>query len=766
MTLAAAAVVPTILQIYIDRGFRLVLWPREGDPNGWKGPHVKGWNDKTRVYDHTTYHANMNVGTFTGHEIQPGRFLADVDFDWEPGLVLAKRLLPPTDFAFGRASQWFTHAFYTTPERVASQTYMDVDNVTLVEIRGGDSTHQTMLPPSLHPEGEVLELRQVGDLAHVIGLDHAVGHYAVACLLLRHLPNGTCHDGRNAIAGTLLKEGLAESVVLAIGEALCEAQHRNVTDVRHAVESAAKRLASGGRVTGARELEKAIGTRGKEVVAKIREWLGGGEAGASVLPGKSIVTKLINLALSRAELFRSPDGDLYAIVDTADARETLPLTEKAFRSWLALLYFQTTKTGVGGGDLGSAITTLCGAARTGPIHEVYTRVAAIDSAVYLDLCRDDRAVLMITPDGWSVGSTDVRFVRRDGMRALPTPRRGRPLKELLPRVLNVKGRDLMLCIAWLVACLRGRKPYPILVIKGEHGTAKTTACKTARDCLDPSKADLSFTPKEARDLLITALNSHVIGFDNLSSLPDWLSDVLCSVATGGGFRTRQLTTDMTETIFSASRPIVLNSIVDIAHKPDFVDRSLMVTLYPISDEVRRTEADMDALVAEVQPEILAALADAVSCALKHPVTLTRLPRMADFATTIESAAPALGWKPEAFLRVYNANRDDAVDAVVRTDRVFLFLESLRDSARPGDLAGPKRWIGKSEELLQQLYNRTPQEFHRHLPHTSRELMGHLRRLAPALRKAGIDVQEPKVKRDGKTTKREMEIYFDDVKEPK
>jgi hypothetical protein len=220
-------------------------------------------------------------------------------------------------------------------------------------------------------------------------------------------------------------------------------------------------------------------------------------------------------------------------------------------------------------------------------------------------------------------------------------------------------------------------------------------------------------------------------------------------------------------IFSAARPIVLNSIVDIAHKTDFVDRSMMVTLYPISDDERRTEVDMEARFADVQPEILAALADAVSCALRNPVTLRQLPRMADFATTIESAAPALGWKSEAFLNVYSTNREEAVDTVVQGDLVYTFLEAKRNLAlsRPAHAGGLEPWVGKSQALLQELFDMTEPACHKQLPKRPQDLVGELRRLAPALRKAGIEVIEPKpVRHRGEKTKREMEIRYHDVKE--
>jgi hypothetical protein len=45
----------------------------------------------------------------------------------------------------------------------------------------------------------------------------------------------------------------------------------------------------------------------------------------------------------------------------------------------------------------------------------------------------------------------------------------------------------------------------------------------------------------------------LIAYDNLSSIPHWLSDPLCRLATGGGLSTRELYTD--EVIFDAMRPV-------------------------------------------------------------------------------------------------------------------------------------------------------------------------------------------------------------------
>jgi hypothetical protein len=487
--------------------------------------------------------------------------------------------------------------------------------------------------------------------------------------------------------------------------------------------------------------------------------------------GKSHVTKLINLALSqKVEFFRSPEGDLYATVPIGDTWETFLLTEKPFRNWLARAYFIATKSGVSGSAISDAVMALSGSAyASGRVHAVYTRVAAFPSAVYLDLCRDDRQVLAITPEGWSVvpAPDHIRFIRRSGTLPLPNPTQGDlSLVELLPQVLNIdpKGPAPVLLTAWLIGCLRGLKPFPILVVTGEHGTGKSSACRTCRMFIDPSQANLSLTPKEARDLVIQARNAHVLGFDNLSFIQGWLSDALCAIATGTGFRTRTLTTDTTETIFSSANPIVMNSIADIVQRGDLMDRSITISLEPIPDAERRTESAMDAVFRSVQPAILGRLADAVSYALRHPVTLTSMPRMADFAATVESAAPALGWERGHFLKVYTENRETAVAALVDGDLLIGAMAGVKDLGQ-ADKEGNVVWAGSSTELWKAIGLLIDESRRKEMPKSPQALIGHLRRLAPMLRNLGIQVQEPKVERvDGKPERLMRVTYLETAKD--
>ena len=270
----------------------------------------------------------------------------------------------------------------------------------------------------------------------------------------------------------------------------------------------------------------------------------------------------------------------------------------------------------------------------GPERPVFIRVGGHEGKLYLDLCDDSWRAVEIDATGWRViDNPPVRFRRAAGMKPLPIPVSGGSIEMLRP-FLNVQSdADFVLAVAWMLAVLRDRGPYPVLVLSGEQGSAKSTFSAILRALLDPNTAPLRALPREDRDLFIAATNGHVLTFDNVSGLRPWISDTLCRLATGGGFAVRQLYTDQDEVLFDAARPVILNGIEDIVERPDLADRALFLTLEPIPEERRRPEAELWAAFETERPRILGALLDAVVEGLKRlPETrLPKLPRMADFA---------------------------------------------------------------------------------------------------------------------------------------
>ena len=116
--------------------------------------------------------------------------------------------------------------------------------------------------------------------------------------------------------------------------------------------------------------------------------------------------------------------------------------------------------------------------------------------------------------------------------------------------------------------------------------------------------------------MIAANNGYLLAFDNLSGLPFWLSDALCRLASGGSFAVRQLYTDDEEVLFHAARPILVNGIEDVISRPDLADRAIFLTLPPIDQAQRRSEAELWREFEIARPRILGALLDAAEHGLR------------------------------------------------------------------------------------------------------------------------------------------------------
>ena len=263
--------------------------------------------------------------------------------------------------------------------------------------------------------------------------------------------------------------------------------------------------------------------------------------------------------------------------------------------------------------------------------------------------------------------------------------------EVLRSFLNAQSdNDFVLVVAWALACMRDRGPYPVIVLSGEQGSAKSTFSAILRALLNTNTAPLRALPREDRDLFIAASNGHVLAFDNVSGLPAWISDTLCRLATGGGFAVRQLYTDQDKVLFDAARPVILNGVEDIVTQPDLADRAVFLTLEPIPGECRRPEAELWAAFEAERPRILGALLDAVYVGLKRlPETrLDKLPRMADFALWATACEIAL-WPAGTFWSAYCGNRDEAVEGVINT-----IAASVR-----AVMATRTEWTGTASDLL-------------------------------------------------------------------
>ncbi len=344
--------------------------------------------------------------------------------------------------------------------------------------------------------------------------------------------------------------------------------------------------------------------------------------------------------------------------------------------------------------------------------------------------------MKITPKSWEiVDACPVHFRRAKAMLPLPAPVPGGDVGALR-QFLNVNDSDWPLAVAWLLSAYRQTGPYPVLCLHGEQGSGKSTQARALRRLIDPNTADLRCEPKEPRDLAIAANNGWVVALDNISYLPPWMSDALCRLSTGGGFATRTLYENDEETIFDATRPLLITGIEEVAARSDLLDRSILVTLPTIPEHRRRPESDFWTAFQKARPMILGALLTAVSESMRNlpSIHLSTLPRMADFALWATAGEPAIGLKRGAFMAAYNANRAVANESALESSPVAKVILDL--------MAAMTCWSNTASELLSELERSTDEKTVklRTWPKTARALSGIVKRLAPNLRQAGIDVE--------------------------
>jgi hypothetical protein len=337
-----------------------------------------------------------------------------------------------------------------------------------------------------------------------------------------------------------------------------------------------------------------------------------------------------------------------------------------------------------------------------------------------------------------LNKSPVAFIRTASMQSLPEPVRGGSINPLWD-LLNVTEMQRPLVAAALLNAFHPHGPYFVLNFVGEQGTAKSCAARIFRQLVDPNENPLRSPPKEERDLLAQAASNWCVALDNLSTLPPWLSDALCRLATGGGHSARSLYTDLEEISLAVKRPIILNGIEDVATRPDLAERVLQIELEIILEQKRISEKDLWRKFDDQRSRIFSGLLNALVCALRElpNIKLRSLPRMADAALWATAGETAFGCKRGTFIAAYIQNLNEGAVGSVEADPVGVAILKL--------LEKQKEWSGEPAQLLETLNSficdeqRRPKSW----PNNARSLGHRLRRLAPVLRRVGIECDREK-----------------------
>ncbi len=467
----------------------------------------------------------------------------------------------------------------------------------------------------------------------------------------------------------------------------------------------------------------------------------GGDGGGEGEGRSSAADRLVGyVAASVTCLFHNPDNTAYAEINRNGHREVYPVRSKAFKLWMTELFLNIDGKAANSETLTTATNTVEAVAMfRGGERPVHLRVAPHPAAgVVIDLCDPEWRVVVITAGGWEVtADSPVTFQRGRSMRPLPTPQREGDFSRLREFINLKTDDDWLLLTAWATAAILPTGPYTLAHLKGEQGAAKTTAGEFVRAVVDPHETPLRREPKEVRDLAIASRGGWAIMYDNLSSIPTWLSDALCCVATGGGFGTRELYTNDEETVFSFMRPSMLTSIGDVIGQPDMLDRSLPLELVQIPDENRCEKEVLKGRFEAARPGIIGGLYTIVSKSLALlPVVRAEkrpLPRMADFAQWGEAVARSLGHPPGHFVDILFRLRAVQDQAALEESPVAVAVTRFARDRR--------EWCGTATNLMEALcpYVSEHDRRERRWPKSPNALSSRLREIAPALRRVGVEI---------------------------
>lgn len=493
---------------------------------------------------------------------------------------------------------------------------------------------------------------------------------------------------------------------------------------------------------------------------------GSGQAAETRVQGqdnttRSLIGELISAA-EKAELWHTPDGEGWASV----AGQNYRILSPQFRHWLVERTYSRCGRVPPERTLADALRLIAAQAiYRGSERVVHLRVAEHKNAVYLDLADAKGRAVRITADKWVVVpafAVPIKFHRPPGVRPLPepSPSEGSEVSALseLRALLNLGSEnDFRLLLTAMTAALRPRGPYPVLVINGEQGSAKSGLTRLIRALVDPNAVPFSGPPKNEGDLVARARNHHVVAFDNVSALKPDLADSLCRLATGGGLGGRKLYTDADEAVFEAQRPVILNGIPELAWRGDLADRAITFTLPPIEKGKHLSEEVLGERFEAARPAILGQLLDAMVAGMRRlPEVGARarrgelsLPRMADFAVWGMAVAPAFGWTEDAFLAAYEQNRKAGQLAVLEGDPLADALIRL--------VEGKGEWEGTATSLLKKLNSTNPSiRCFRGWPRSPASLGTTIQRLKPLLGAVGIQVEA-----DRSSAKRSIRLYKKD-----
>lgn len=407
------------------------------------------------------------------------------------------------------------------------------------------------------------------------------------------------------------------------------------------------------------------------------------------------------------ELFHDDLKKTYVSVrngGTEGRLETYEIESAQFAAWLTAAYYRATRRVPNKRSLDDLQRLLAARALfDGAMRDVYIRVAAVDSEIWIDSARDDGAYFRVVGGSYSIEyECPHRFIRPDGMLPLPLPEDGGSLDELFDYV-NVPEDERPLVFAFILSIYAGTDAHTALAIVGDASSAKTSTARIIQRLTDPNAVTDRSLPEREEPVYISAETCHVLTYDNASYISKKMSDELCRVLTGGTYIRRKHYTNGQPYILRAMNPVIFTSIRHVIQRSDLLSRTISVHPEPIPPASLRSPSELQEAFDAAHPRLLGALLRALAAGLagKSAVVPTSdFPRFVEAAKVAIAAEAELGLAPGTMQQALERNKrlmeNDAVEISSVAQVLVEFLQDERGT-----------YEGTASDLLAELTQRLP-----------------------------------------------------------
>ena len=458
-----------------------------------------------------------------------------------------------------------------------------------------------------------------------------------------------------------------------------------------------------------------------------------------------------------AQLFKDNTGEPFASIVVKGKEVVMAMDSKTFKEWVTMVAHQN-EIKPSQSTVTDAITLLRAETKfnSDVIAEVYQRVARDpDGNIWIySGSFNEPSNLKISPDGKlsMESNTPIKFAPSKLALAFPSlDLESTDYKDLgnimlLKNNLNIDDAGFYLTIVFIIQCFIPDRNYVILQLLGEHGSGKSFFNQLLRLLIDPSGREKTSPPKNTDDLIVSAVNGHLLDFDNISRLNNNLSDDFCRLSTGGSLTKRKNYSDRDEIVLKARRPIIINGISAPSTQPDLMQRSIVLNLPVITKPNRIHPAHIETAFESTYKVLFGCLMNLTakvnvlinSPAWKKRMATVQFERMAEFHELGLAVEEIMDWPVATFEDALSKNILEGFKAVVDANPtatiVLKYVKTVFINGITSMEKSPTDWHFTFNDFLD---NDKPLQ--KNLPKSADALGTAFTRIKPTLRNFGINL---------------------------